>query len=219
MKQSSAQNSIFEEFQLLSPAAADVTEATKYFPHDRTLRTLGTLLQQQGFAEFELQVSDDRYVVRGQAHGANLAPASLLQKIFALGKDRNRTTQRELGYSITDLLSFETEIRQRRKQPNEMPDPYGLSQILRGVGCYLDKREGSRLVSVIVKNRWVTIEYVAGDGRMERAHQDFEYFYNYWVKMYMQRSNRSKLPPPSDPTLFVTWEGRVRQHKLSHHPS
>ncbi len=124
----------------------------------------------------------------------------------------------KLRYSVRDILLFETEERAQRKESSEIPDPYAPSQILRGVGCYLDKREGSRLVSVKVKNRWVTIDYLARDGRVEKIYQDFDYFYDYGVKMYMQRSNRSKLPPPSDPTLFVTWEARQQRHKLSRNP-
>ena len=118
------------------------------------------------------------------------------------GKRCQQPAVRQLRYSITDLLDSETEGRERRKQSSQMPDPYSISQILRGIGCFLDKREGSRLLGVTVKDRWVAIDYVTADGREQKETQDFEYFYDYWVKMYMQRSNRSKLPPPSDPTLY-----------------
>lgn len=221
MKQSSAQSSIFEEFQLPSQLENDVVEDLKYFPLDRTLRTLGTMLQLDGFAEFELRVKDDLYVVHRLGAAEKSAGSSLFEKLLSLGRRRegDPCANRELRYSMTDLLTFETQVRERRKQSSEMPDPYSLSQILRGVGCYLDKRERSRLLSVVVKDRWVTIEYLAGDGRAEKAHQDFEYFYNYWVKMYMQRSNRAKLPPPSDPTLLVTWESGLRRHQLKRVPA
>jgi hypothetical protein len=45
-----------------------------------------------------------------------------------------------------------------------------------------------------------------------------EYFYDYWVKMYLRRSNRSKLPPPSEPTLFVTWKGILDAHGVGNVP-
>ena len=154
----------------------------------------------------------------GNLHGKTSGCSSLLGRIFGAGKsmrNSDRAARGELRYSVSDILRFETEVRAQRKESSEIPDPYFPSQILRGVGCYLDKREGSRLVGVKVKNRWVTIDYLARDGRVEKAYQDFEYFYDYGVKMYMQRSNRSKLPPPSDPTLFVTWEGAQKRHKLS----
>jgi hypothetical protein len=96
-----------------------------------------------------------------------------------------------------------------------MTEPYSTAQILRGVGGYLDKRKGSRLRSVSVKDRWVTIHYVTADGREQKESQDFEYFYNFWIKMYLQRSDRNQLAKPSDPTLYVTWESGRRQHTLS----
>ncbi|HET9917002.1 MAG TPA: hypothetical protein VFQ89_07830, partial [Candidatus Binatia bacterium] len=57
--------------------------------------------------------------------------------------------------------------------------------------------------------------YFARDGRLQKAHQDFDYFYDFWVKMYTQRSSRTKLPPPGEPTLYVTWKSGRRQHSLS----
>jgi hypothetical protein len=210
MTQNRAPNSIFEEFPLVSPLAGEATEATRVFSLDRVLRTLGTMLQQDGFSEFELLVCDEVYVVRGQATAGQFARRSLFRKIFSLRRwrDGNRPTSGELRYSITDLLSFESNLGERRKQSREMPDPYSPSQILRGVGSYLDNRDGSRLVSVKVKDRWVTIEHIARDGKLEKSHQDFKYFYNYSLKSYLRRSNRSKLAPPSDPPFFVKWESR-----------
>jgi hypothetical protein len=218
MKQSSTQKSILIEHQSQSGVADDSSDAIQYLSYDRLLRTLGSMLQRENLGEFDLQHSDDVYTVRGQSSRMNSGRFSLFERIFRFGKsmrNRDRAITDELCYSVSDILRFETEVRAQRKESNEIPDPYFPSQILRGVGCYLDKREGSRLVGVKVKNRWVTIDYLARDGRVEKAFQDFEYFYDYGIKMYMQRNNRSKLPPPSDPTLFVTWEAAQQRHKLS----
>jgi len=62
-------------------------------------------------------------------------------------------------------------------------------------------------VGISLKGRWVTVSYQTGEGRLERARQDLEYFYDYWGKMYLRRSNRAKFPPPSEPTVLVTWQG------------
>jgi len=218
MKQSSTQHPILIEHQSPFVVADDSSDAMQYLPYDRILRTLGSMLQRESLEEFELQRSDDVYRVRGQSSRLNSGRLSLFERLFGSGRfmrNSDRAARGELRYSVSDILSFETDVRAQRKESNEIPDPYIPSQILRGVGCYLDKREGSRLVGVKVKNRWVTIDYLARDGRLEKAFQDFEYFYDYGIKMYVQRSNRSKLPPPSDPTLFVTWEGAQKRHKLS----
>jgi hypothetical protein len=93
-----------------------------------------------------------------------------------------------------------------------MPDPYSLSQILRGAGSYLDNRDVTELVGISLKDKWVTVSYQTAEGGLERAQQDLEYFYDYWVKMYLRRSNRAKPPRPSDPTVLVTWRGIQRAH-------
>jgi hypothetical protein len=95
-----------------------------------------------------------------------------------------------------------------------MPDPYSLSQILRGAGSYLDNRDVTELMGISLKGKWVTVSYQTAEGRLEQAQQDLEYFYDYWVKMYLRRSNRAKLPPPSDPTVLVTWKGIQRAHGI-----
>jgi len=222
MKLLHSQNTALAEYDVPSAATEDLSESTKFFPHDRILRTLGALVQQAGFTEYELRVNGAVYTILGQVAIQHSVPQSLLRQIFSFSGTRKRCQQpkvRQLQYSITDLLGCETESRERRQQSSLMPDPYSTSQILRGVGCFLDRREGSRLLGVTVKDRWVTIDYISANGREQKETQDFEYFYNYWVKMYMQRSSRDKLPPPSDPTLYVTWESGIRRHRLSRNPN
>jgi hypothetical protein len=209
------------QFNVSSAGAEELTESIKFFPHDRLLRSLGLLLQQAGFSEFELRVSGAVYTAYGQVAEENASLLSLALRFLRLGRagHKRRTAMRELQYSIGDILNCETESRQRRKQPSQMPDPFSVSQILRGIGRYLDQRKSSQLIGVKVKDRSVTIDYETAGGLTRREIQDFEYFYNYWVKMYLQRSNRAKLPPPSDPTLYLIWECSIRQHRLSRAPN
>ena len=88
-----------------------------------------------------------------------------------------------------------------------MPDPYSVSQILRGAGSYLDNRDITKLLEISLKGKWVTVSYETAEGRLEKAQQDLEYFYDYWVKMYLRRSNRLKPLFSPDPTVLVTWKG------------
>ena len=48
-----------------------------------------------------------------------------------------------------------------------------------------------------------------------QAQQDLEYFYDYWVKMYLRRSNRIKPAAPSDPTVLVAWKSLQPSAALS----
>jgi hypothetical protein len=221
MKLYQTQNLALGEFHVAASNTDELTESIKFFPHDRILRSLGALLQQAGFTEFELRVSRGLYTACGQISENTSAPRTLLQRMFWFSGAHNKRrgpAVLQLQYSISDILNCETESRQRRKQPSQMPDPFSASQILRGIGRFLDKRAESRLLGLTVKNRWVTIDYIAG-GNKQKETQDFEYFYNYWVKMYLQRSNRAQLPPPRDPTLYVSWECARRQHTLSRAPA
>jgi len=223
MKFYDSQNSAPAEFQVTSQPAEELSESIKFFPYDRLLRTLGSLLQQAGFTEYVLTVSGTDYTILGKGAVESSAAPSLLHKMLKLNfsgarKKEQHTTRRQLRYSITDLLECETERRSHRHLPSQMPDPYSTSQILRGVGCFLDKRKASRLLGVTVKNRWVAIDYVTADGRAQNERQELEYYYDYYVNMYMQRSDRAKLPPPSEPTLYVTWESGIRRHRISRYP-
>src|SRR4026209_1189933 len=73
-------------------------------------------------------------------------------------------------------------------------------------------------MGISLKGKWVTVTYQTPEGRLEQAQQDLEYFYDYWVKMYLRRSNRAKLPPPTEPTVFVTWEGNRKGPGISNRP-
>jgi hypothetical protein len=123
--------------------------------------------------------------------------------------------QVDLHFTSEDIESFDLRGKVRRQDPSKMPDPYHISQILRGAGSYLDNREATTLRSISLKGKWVTVRYETAEGRLEQAQQDLEYFYDYWVKMYLRRANRAKVPSPSDPTVLVTWRGIQSAHGIS----
>lgn len=126
--------------------------------------------------------------------------------------------QIDLRFSPEEIEQFDLRGRVKRQDFNKMPDPYSISQILRGAGSYLDNRDVATLAGISLRRKWVSVSYETAEGRLEQAKQDLEYFYDYWVKMYMRRSNRTKLPLPSEPTLFVTWEGIQNAHRVTDVP-
>ena len=80
--------------------------------------------------------------------------------------------------------------RSKRRDPTGVPSHTALSQILRGVGAYLDMWEGASLIGASVEDRWVTICFETTGGRPQEAKQDVEYFYDFSVKMYLRRKIR-----------------------------
>ena len=210
MKSNYGQNSALE-YYVASEPTEDLSESVRLFPHDRILRTLGLLLQQAGITKYDLRVSDAVYSIYTQVVTEDRPRPSLIRQIFGFGgaQKRRPLAMRRLEYSIVDLLNFEAEGRRQRKRASQMPDPFSTSQILRGVGRFLDKRAGSRLLGVTVNERSVGIDFLTAGGRKEKALQDFEYFYDYWVKMYLQRSDRCQMTLPSEPPF---WESLGRHH-------
>ena len=222
MEQNTAQREDNFENQHHSALDDDSSADSETTGYARVLRTLGLILEQHRFSMFDLRVEHGTCFVDGIARRRTQHPSSLLGKVrdfFAgsvqVSRNCGEAVNLILKFTLAEIAAMETQVRQQRQPTSKMPDPYGLSQILRGVGCYLDTRIGSQLIGVTIKDCWVTMVYRTNDGRVERAHQDFEYFYNYSVKMYLHRSSRDKGPPLSYPTLVVTWEHRQQTHKLS----
>lgn len=222
MKQNTIQQEEILENEHNSALVDDSSGDSEAAGYARALRTLGLILEQHRFCTFDLRVEEDTCIVKGIAQRAEMNRPSVLQQIRSLfggssqfSGTNGKTIELEHSFSMAEIAAMEPKVREQRQEASKMPDPYCLSQILRGVGCYLDRRMGSKLIGVTIKDRWVTIVCRTADGRMERTHQDYEYFYNYSVKMYMHRSSREKLPPLSDPTLIVRWEESHKTHKLS----
>ena len=188
----------------------------------RQLRALGQALEKFSFSTFDLELRSGNYLVTGRATSTENIRFSFSRFVRELLRSSTaRPTlscadnRVDLCFSPDEIEKFDLRGKVKREDANKMPDPYSISQILRGAGSYLDNRDVTTLVGVSLNGKWVTVRYETPEGRLEQAKQDLEYFYDYWVKMYLRRSNRAKLPPASDPTLLVTWEGMRRAHVIS----
>ena len=183
----------------------------------KELRALGQALEARQISSVDLEVESGVYFVRGKATIAKAAQPSFSKLIrhFVLGGDSDSAIkdvgQISLRYTSHEIQQLDDEARAKRRDASKTPDPYSLSQVLRGAGSYLDNRQ-TELVGITIKDRWITLRYRTTEGRLEQAKQDLEYFFNYWVKMYLRRRNRPKSPSSNDPTLVVTWDGIKKQN-------
>lgn len=186
----------------------------------KELRALGQALEKFQFSAFDLELKNGLYLVIGRTGTTDRIKFSfsrLLRELLHNIMPRTTFTysqdQMDLTFSPEEIQQFDERGKGKRQDPNKMPDPYSISQILRGAGSYLDNRDAARLSSISLRDKWMTVAYESVDGRLEQAKQDLEYFYDFWVKMYMRRSNRTQLQPPSEPTVFVTWAHH--RHQIS----
>lgn len=224
MKQNIAKKDSVVELERDITAKATATPDQREFAKE--LRALGQAIEKFSFSAFDLQIESGIYVVTGRAitpmENVKFSFSQFVRELLRGSKPTSTVTttvgQVDLRFSPEEIDKFDVRGRVKRKDAGKMPDPYSISQILRGAGAYLDNRDATNLMAITLKDKWVTVSYRTAEGRLERAKQDLEYFYDYWVKMYMRRSNRAKLPPPSDPTLFVSWEGIQKAHRLSNVP-
>ena len=194
-------------------------DSKDFAPH---LRALGQALEKFSFSAFDLELRSGTYLVKGTAISTDNLRFSFSRFVRELlrGSAGQASlscidSQVELRFSRQEVETFDVRGRTKRQDANKMPDPYSISQILRGAGSYLDNRDVTRLIGISLKGKWVTVMYETAEGRLEQAQQDLEYFYDYWVKMYLRRSNRIKPAAPSDPTVLVAWESLQPSGALS----
>jgi hypothetical protein len=186
------------------------------------LRAVGQALEKFRFAAFKLARREGTYTISGSGSSDLETTFSLIQSIRDVvrgsrpkGKTGQSASPIALSYSRSEIDSLDSKERAKREQADKMPDPYSISQILRGVGTFLDNRHAASLLGISFQDQWVTVLYKTHDGRVEQEKQDLEYFYDFWVKMYLRRSNRAAPDQAREPTLYVEWEEDGKSHTES----
>jgi hypothetical protein len=213
MKTQNARNEIMvQEDDCVLPKSSDAPGGANSFACQ--LRALGQALEKFGLSAFDLEIRSGTYLVIAKetpAGHVNFSFSHFVSEFLRRSSRRGSLTstdrQVDLRFSTEDIECFDLRGKSRRQDSSKMPDPYSISQLLRGAGCYLDNRNVVNQVEISLEGRWVTVRYQTDEGGLEHTQQDLEYFYNYWVKMYLRRSNRVKLTAPTKPTVLVTWQG------------
>ena len=205
-----------------STAATITSHVTKQRPNHlpkfnetnfaRQLRALGQALERFSFSAFDIEIENGSYfvVAKGSATGRK-GSLSILRAIAGLFRRSGPTRTRpdrpmDLRFTPEEIETFDLHGKSRRQDAGKTPDPYSISQLLRGAGCYLDNRNASERVTISFAGRWITIRYETPDKQAANARHDLEYFYDCWVQMYLRRSNRAKLPRASELTVIMSWQ-------------
>ena len=176
----------------------------------RQLRALGQALEKFSFLVFDIEIENGIYRVVAKGSAAERKRRlSVLRAIGELFRRSDPTRihpdrQPDLRFTPEEIEKFDLHGKSRRQDAGKTPDPYSISQLLRGAGCYLDNRDVSERATISFAGRWITIRYETPDKQAANARHDLEYFYDCWVQMYLRRSNRAKLPRASEPTVIMT---------------
>ena len=142
---------------------------------------------------FCLTMEGDTVIVRGRKR-KDQAVDNLSRRGFWQLLRSNRTAEVdewesvELRYTPEQLSHMDDEGRSKRGNLGN-PDAHSASQIVRAVGALVDQKE-ARLMSVRKDEEKIEIEYESP--LKGRVNEDFTVatLYEYWVKMYLKRSNR-----------------------------
>jgi hypothetical protein len=93
----------------------------------------------------------------------------------------------EFLYSLEELDSLDEERKEPRRDPNAMPDPYSLSNTLRAVGAFLDRKPHTRLLFASNRGQEVAILYETKNGVRSFEEYPISALYEFQLKEYIKR--------------------------------
>jgi len=94
----------------------------------------------------------------------------------------------EFLYSLEELNRQDEERKgPRGGDPNAMPDPYSLSNTLRAVGEFLDRKPDTKLLFASNRGQEVVILYETKRGVRNLEEYPISTLYEFWVKSYVKR--------------------------------
>jgi hypothetical protein len=171
-------------------------------------RAIGQALETLNLQIFELEPTGEDFLIRGHIPNPivglrpdGLSPASLNTVWGNLPPLSSETRPEqnepkvsllsiELQYTSQDIDRLEQEGRANRTDPNRIPEYSSVSQVLRCVGAYLVQKR-ARLIKLWRDSDSVSLEYQTSLGNMLKETLVVGELYDLWVRMYMQRAERS----------------------------
>ena len=177
----------------------DQTPASSYA---RDLRVVGQLLERRQITNADLVRVADAYIIRGiqrltgdSRFGGSFSRRLMTRLNAIVHGDFRRSFVSgivDVRYTLEEIVKFDCLARCKRSKISPLPDPYSLSHILRSSGAYLDGRKTNSLIGISLQEQWITIRFETAEGHHEEAKQNLQYFYDYWVKMYLRRGSQGQ---------------------------
>jgi hypothetical protein len=171
------------------------------------LRALGQALELLNVDRFCMEPDGDDFLVRANAIvpvANSIEPpleANILQHVWG-GLPGQRSaqlaldlsvaapivTRLDLRYTSADIDRLDREGRARRMNPQRIADPGSLSQLLRTIGAYIN-RKPARLVKISQEGTSAIVDYQTFFGSRNREVLTAADLYDFWFEMYMRREN------------------------------
>jgi len=174
------------------------------------LRAIGQALETLNIQSFELEPVGGDFFIRGnvllasaESLDGQLTYDELRRAIWGKlpdenggsGEDTDATSLTvhspvELLYGVKDVERLEEEGRSKRVNPHGTANPSSLSQVLRCIGAYLNHKR-ARLLKLSREAETVAVEYETSLGTTIKEILSLSDLYDLWVRMYLQRAERT----------------------------
>lgn len=171
------------------------------FNFSQLLRPIGAALEPLQIESFSLRIENEEVLISAQKREARHPPpvnstVSSVWDLFHRKKiDASPAPQPvsrvvEFRYSYDDIARMDSEGKAKRVATGGKPDPGELSQMLRAVGAFVNQKQG-RLLGVSMDGHDIAIDYESALKQKTTEKYTKASLYDYWVKMYLHRRERS----------------------------
>jgi hypothetical protein len=173
------------------------------------LRAIGQALEVLQFGSFAMEFTGGDFVVRGSAatsmeqEEARAIRERIIKFVWEeLPCERVSDAEIEfamstwpanldLRYTAKDMNRLEQQGKAKRQNVAGVPDVASLSQLLRTIGAYLEEKK-ARLVKIVRYGESLAIQYETVGGESIEETVSAASLYEFWVKLYLQRSGGEK---------------------------
>jgi hypothetical protein len=173
------------------------------------LRAIGQALEVLKFGSFEMEFVGGDFLVHGSAETsteqeeARRIRERLLKVVWeAVPGDTASEAEIDLAmstwpaklylrYTPKDMERLEEAGKAKRQTDAGVPDVANLSQLLRTIGAYVEKKR-VRLVKISRYGESLAIEYDQAGGERRTETVSAGSLYEFWAELYLQRSGRDE---------------------------
>jgi hypothetical protein len=168
------------------------------------LRAIGQALEVLKFGTFAMEFTGGDFLVRGSAtlsteqEAARMIRDRVLKFVWEAIPGEEAPPEIEfamstwpaeldLRYTSEDMDRLEQEGKAKRQNAAGVPDIASLSQLLRTIGAYVEKKN-ARLVKISRYGESLVIRYNTVGGERREETVSAASLYEFWVQLYLQRS-------------------------------
>ena len=150
--------------------------------YSQVLRVIGQSLEERGVEDFSLVWQDGEFVLRGK----RVAQSERRWIDKLLGQKAAHVERNvEIHYGLQSVLWLQIRGEAMRKNPNQIPDYFRLSQTLRTVGSYMENR-GMPILSLRRAGGMLYLELQERSGKKRVEEHAMGSFENYFLRTYLR---------------------------------